>query len=100
MKGSSSAVFQLSCHSHLEIELGNTSYDYNKLKEELEHLSVLSNKRFNLAEVGVIIGQDFYDLQRPLDYRLGKPDEPHAVLTELGWVVSGPPKRSDNENMC
>ena len=100
MKGSSSAIFQLSCYSHPGIELGNTSYDYNKLKEEFEHLSVLPNKRFNLAEVGVIIGQDFYDLQRPLDYRLGKPDELHAVLTELGCVVSGPRKRSDNENVC
>ena len=74
VKGSSSAVFQLSFYSHPGIERGNTSYDYNKLIEEFEHLSLLPNKRFNLAEVGIIIGQDFYDLQRPLDYRLGRAD--------------------------
>ena len=40
-------------------------------------------------EVGIILGRDAYELQRPLDYFIGTRIEPFAVLTELGWVVSG-----------
>ena len=41
-------------------------------------------------EVVIILGQNAYELQRPLDYKIGTRSEPFAVLTELGWVVSGP----------
>ena len=41
-------------------------------------------------EVGIIHGQDAYEIQRPLDYKFGTRSEPFAILTELGWVVSGP----------
>ena len=41
-------------------------------------------------EVGIILGQDAYEIQRPLDYKIGTRSEPFAVLTELGCVVSGP----------
>ena len=59
------------------------------LKHKFDHLSVLANIKFNLREFGMISGQDAYDLQRPLDYRKRKKNEPTAVLTELGWAVSG-----------
>ena len=72
------------------ISLGNTNYNYNKLKQSLNHLSVLPYKSFNLMEVGMILGQDAYDLQRPSDYKTGTQSEPFSALTELGWVVSGP----------
>ena len=41
-------------------------------------------------EVGIILGQDAYELKGPLDYMIGTRSEPFAVLTELGWVVKGP----------
>ena len=41
-------------------------------------------------EVGIILGQDAYEIQRPMDYKIGARSEPFAVLAELGWVVSGP----------
>ena len=41
-------------------------------------------------EVGIIHGQDAYELQRPLDYKIGTLSDFFTVLTELGWVVSGP----------
>ena len=41
-------------------------------------------------EVGIILGQDAYELQRPLDYKIGTRSEPFSVLAELGWIVSGP----------
>ena len=64
-------------------------YDYEMLKHKFDHLSVLANIKFNLSEVGMIIGHDAFHLQLPLDYRKRKKNEPTAVLTELGWAVSG-----------
>ena len=40
-------------------------------------------------EVSIILGQDAYEFQRPLDYKIGTRSELFAVLTELGWVVTG-----------
>ena len=51
-------------------------------------------------EIGIILGQDVYDLQRPVDYRKGQASEPFAVLTKLGWVVSGPMTGRSNGNVC
>ena len=50
-------------------------------------------------EVGIILGQDAYELQRPLDYKIGTRSEPFAVLTELGWVVSGPMTGKRGQNV-
>ena len=55
---------------------------------------------FNLMDVGVILGQDAYELPRPLDYRVGTPFETFAVLTELGWEVSGPMTGKRRQNFC
>ena len=60
--------------------------------ENCSHLSVLPNRIFNLMEVGSILGQDVYELQKALDYKIVTRSEPVAVLTELIWVVSGPIK--------
>ena len=35
-------------------------------------------------EVDIILGQDDYELQHQLDYKIGTRSEPDAVLTELG----------------
>ena len=75
--------------AHLSISLGNTNYNYSKLKQSFNHLSVPPNKSFNLMKVGIILGQYAYELLRPLDYKIGTRSEPFAVLTELGWLVIG-----------
>ena len=51
-------------------------------------------------EVGIILGQDSYELQRPLDYKVETRSEPFAVLTELGWVVSVPMTCKRRQNFC
>ena len=51
-------------------------------------------------EVGIIIGQDAYELQRPLDYKIGTRSELFAVLTELGWIVSGLMTGKRRQNVC
>ena len=50
--------------------------------------------------VGIILDQDAYELQRPLNYKIGTRSEPFAVLTELGWVVSGPMTGKRRQNVC
>ena len=43
-------------------------------------------------EIDILVGADYlWNFQKECTIR-GKPDEPVAVLTELGWVLSGPMK--------
>ena len=51
-------------------------------------------------EVGIMLGQDADKIQRPLDYKIGTRSEPFAVLTELGWVLSGPMTGKKSQNVC
>ena len=39
---------------------------------------------------GIILGEDAYELNKALDYKIEKRSEPVAVLTELRCVVSEP----------
>ena len=50
-------------------------------------------------EVGIMLGQDAYELQRPLDYKIGTRSESFAVLTEVGRVVSGPMTGKRRQNV-
>ena len=100
IKGLHSKVHSIEAFAHPSICLGNTNYNYNKLKQRSNHLSVLPNKSFNLMDIGIILGQEAYELQRLLDYKIGTRSEPLAVLTELGWVVSGPMMGKRRQNIC
>ena len=84
IKGLHSKLHSIEAFAHPSISLGNTKYDYKELMDNLKHLNVLTNRTFNLMEVGIILGQDAYEIQRPLDYKTGTRSEPFAVLTELG----------------
>ena len=100
IKGLHSKVHSIEAFAHPSISLGNTTYDYKELKNNFGHLNVLTNRTFNLMEVGIILGQDAYEFQRPLDYKIGTRSEPFAVLTELEWVVSGPMTGKKSQNLC
>ena len=95
-----STVHSIEAFAHPSISLGNTTYDYKKLKNNFRHLNVLTNRTFNLMVLGIKLGQDAYEIQLPLDYKIGTQSEPFAVLTELGWVVSGPMTRKKSQNVC
>ena len=47
---------------------------------------------------GIILGQDAYELQRTLAYKIGTRSKVFAVLTELGWVVSGHVTAKEDKN--
>ena len=93
-------VHSIEAFARPSISLGNTTYDYKELKNKFRHLNVLTNRTFNLMEVGIRLGQDAYEIQRPLDYNIGTRSEPFAVLTELGWVVSGPMTGKKSQSVC
>ena len=71
IKGLHSKVHSIEAFAHPSISLGNTTYDYKELKNKFRHLNVLTNRTFNLIEVGIILGQDAYEIQRRLDYTIG-----------------------------
>ena len=100
IKGLHSKVHSIEAFANPSISLGNTTCDYKELKNNFRHLNVLPNGTFNLMEVGIILGQDAYEIQRPLDYKIGTGSEPFAVLTELEWVVSGPMTGQKSQNVC
>ena len=100
IKGLHSKVHSLEVFAHPSISLENTTNDYKGLKKNFQHLNVLTNTTFNLMEVGIILGQDAYEIQRPLDPKIGTQSEPFAVLTELGCVVSGPMTGKKRQNVC
>ena len=59
IKGLHSKMHSLEAFVHPSIiSLGDKNYDYRKLKQMFNHLSVLPNRSFNLMEVGIILGQD------------------------------------------
>ena len=48
-------------------------------------------------EVGIIYGQDAYELQRSLNYKIRTQSEPFA---KLGWVVKSPMRGKRRQNDC
>ena len=77
-------------YSHPKVNAGNRTYNLKKLKEAYPHLSVLKDSTINLGDVKVILGQDCYHLHRAIGYRKCGKSKPWAVLTKLGWMLSGP----------
>ena len=61
----------------------------------LHHLSSqyphLSNVPFTplTEKISILIGADMPELHLYLNYKLGKPSEPVAIETKLGWVIFG-----------
>ena len=50
IKGLHSKVHSFEASAHASISMGNTNYNYHKLKQSINHLSALPNKSFNLMK--------------------------------------------------
>ena len=58
--------------------------------ESYKHLCEIKNEfNLGLSKPQVLLGQDNYHLIMPLETKLGKPNEPCATLTPLGWCIHG-----------
>ena len=72
---------------------------FKSLKEKYSHLYPLPDHKPHFADEKKRVGQDVYQLMRPIEYKCGQRNEPWAVRTALGWTVSGPlPKKRCNYN--
>ena len=57
-----SAVFPVGAYVYPPMAVGKFSFDYEEIKKKFSHLSALPNSSFNLMKLGIILGQDDYDL--------------------------------------
>ena len=90
----------IKAYSHPDVNARNRTYNLKKLKEEYPHLSVLKDSTINLKDVKVILGQDCYHLHRTIGYRKCGKSKPWAVLTKLGWMLSGPLPQQENAKLA
>ena len=90
---------KLSPYTHRDIQIGSSTIDFCDLKKRYDHLKVLPNCTLSFEDVKMILGQDVYRLIHPIDYKQGGEDDPWAVLTQLGWTVSGPLPRDVTQKL-
>lgn len=65
--------------------------------EKWKHLKGITNELlYELANPALLIGQDNWDLIVSRKILRGKPNEPVASLTSLGWVLHGCCSRNDS----
>ena len=53
------------------------------------HLQDIEIEVDDTQEISILIGADFPQLHVSQDVRIGKENEPIAILTPLGWVLMG-----------
>ena len=86
MQPSSHEVY---AYTKANLSIGKDSYNVTTLKT-YQQLKPLSNVVVNYQDVVLLLGQDAYECIQRLEYRAGQPNQPIAVRTALGWVLSGP----------
>ncbi|MCG7875450.1 MAG: hypothetical protein N0C90_03895 [Candidatus Thiodiazotropha endolucinida] len=73
-----------------------TVVDWYKYKKQWPHLKSIDFQRCaSKPIVDILIGQDCASLHYALEEVRGKPGEPVARLTPLGWTCIGNPRPSD-----
>ena len=69
--------------------------DWNKLKTKWKHLEEITFPKLENRKIDILIGSDHPELTLALEEKIGKPGEPVARKTPLGWTcvgTFGPPK--------
>ena len=76
---------------HEKLMLGDQIVKLRELKDRYPHLRNLPNQSYNLSDVQLILGQDFYDIHRPFDLKKYEDKAaPWAMKSKIGWALSGP----------
>ena len=76
---------------HEKLNLGDQIVDPQRLKKRYPHLENLPNQSYNLNEVQVVLGQDCYDIHKPLEIKKSEDKaELCAVKSKVGGALSGP----------
>ena len=71
-----------------ELDTPTPKFSLHHLSSQYSHLS---NVPFTplTEKISILIGADMPELHLHLNYKLGKPSEPVAIETKLGWVIFG-----------
>ena len=70
------------------------------MKEAYPHLSVLKDSTINVKEVKVTTGSKLLPLRRAIGYRKYGNSKSWAVLTKLGWMLSGPSPQQETAKIA
>ena len=92
---SSSIAGTFTIFSQRNLEVGKSVNDVTTMKTQHPYLKWVSFKSIDLKVVKIILGQNAYELIRPLECRSGGANKTWAVRLPLGWTVSGPVTISD-----
>ena len=70
-------------HSQSSLEIGTNVYNVQEMKHKYPYLKCVNFKEIDLKKVNIILGQNAYELIRPLEYKNGGVNKPWAVKLPL-----------------
>ena len=79
--------------THPKLSIGSNVYEVQTLKENYPHLRSIPYRKLCLKDIKVILGQNLYNLIRPLEYASDPKAEsstPFAIRSQFGWTLAGP----------
>ncbi|XP_055522433.1 uncharacterized protein LOC129716621 [Wyeomyia smithii] len=88
--GSSQRFNIKSAHTVESLKLPQHSLSLSQIVKQYAHLRGLPIADFQQAAPQILIGLKDIHLYAPIESRIGRPDEPIAVRSKLGWTVYGP----------
>ncbi|XP_053691758.1 uncharacterized protein LOC128740249 [Sabethes cyaneus] len=77
-------------HTVKELKLPEQNLCYTDVAMQYKHLQNLPVLDYAMEPPKILIGLKHLHLFAPLESRVGKPGEPIAVRTKLGWTIYGP----------
>ncbi|XP_062704467.1 uncharacterized protein LOC134286808 [Aedes albopictus] len=76
-----------------ELQLPKQKVRFTEVVKRYTHLAGVPVKDFPSGVPTILIGLDNLHLFAPLESRVGKPNEPIAVRSKMGWTIYGSEKR-------
>ena len=74
---------QLTVNSQKNLEIDRSVYNVHEMKQKSPYLKCVGFKEIDLKKVTIILGQNAYELIRPLEYKSGGENKPWAVKLPL-----------------
>ena len=95
---SSDVLYLPKTYSHKEISINEAHIPTQSMVNDMPHLRHLKDNFCQKLDipVGLLIGYNCSEAMRPLEVISGKPNEPYAIKTRIGWSVVG--KMSSQES--
>ena len=85
-------------HTAVDLNLPNQTINADNLRKTYAHLADLPLKDVSNSKPRILIGLEHAHLIASFETRAGKPDEPLASRTQLGWIVYGKHCTYNEEN--